>query len=86
VYEPPLIDDIWEITIEQAVRPPALRTAAGYLPITWRGKVMENVSAIEAIQCAIEYFHEHRKNQQALLIGRLTNRHYSVVSILDVVI
>jgi len=67
VYEPPLIDDIWEITIEQAVRPPALRTAAGYLPITWRGKVMENVSAIEAIQCAIEYFHEHRKNQQALL-------------------
>lgn len=67
VYDPPLIDDIWEITIEQAVRPEKLTVAATYLPIKWRGKVMEKVSSIQAIQCAIEYFHEHRKNQQALL-------------------
>ncbi len=67
IYSPPLIDDIWDITIEQAVRPDKLTVAASYLPIKWRGKVMENVSSIEAIQCAIEHFHEHRKNQQALL-------------------
>lgn len=67
VYNPPLIDDIWEITIEQAVRPEKLTVAATYLPIKWRGKLMENVSSVEAIQCAIEYFQEHRKNQQALL-------------------
>lgn len=67
VYDPPMFDDIWTVTIEQAVMPHDLKTVAGYAPITWRGKRMENVSMAECIQWAIEDFDEHRKNQEFML-------------------
>lgn len=66
-YCPAAIDDIWEITIEQAVKPRSLTSTATYTPITWRGKTMEKVSAVEAIQCAIEHIHVHRSNQAAIM-------------------
>lgn len=69
VYTPPNIDDIWMITIEKAVQPERITSVANYKPIEWRGKQMIDVSAIEAIQCAIEHFHSHRTNQFALMDG-----------------
>lgn len=66
-YTPPAIDDIWLITIEQAIKPERLEHAAGYAPLTWRGQVMVDVPAVVAIQCAIEYFSVHRTNQFALM-------------------
>jgi hypothetical protein len=66
-YKPPLIDDIWEITIEQAVEPSNLLSVAAYEVIEWRGKPMRNVSALIAINCAIDHFHLHRKDQQSII-------------------
>jgi hypothetical protein len=67
VYTPASIDDIWHITIEQAVEPDKLSTVAKYEPITWRGNIMTDVSAPTAIACAIEHFNEHRINQQCII-------------------
>lgn len=72
VYEPPMFDDIWTITIEKAVKPPDLRVIASYKPIEWKGKKMENISMAECIQWAIEDFDEHRKNQEALIDSKRT--------------
>jgi hypothetical protein len=69
VYTPPMFDDIWTVTIERAVKPQRLHTVAGYAPIVWNGKKMEDVSMAECVQWAIESFDEHRKNQEALLEG-----------------
>lgn len=69
VYDPPMFDDIWTVDIEKAVKPQNLKTVASYSPITWRGKVMKDVSMAECIQWAIEDFNEHRKNQEAMLEG-----------------
>lgn len=69
VFNPPMFDDIWTVTIERAVKPQELRTIANYEPIEWKGKKMINISMAECIQWAIEDFDEHRKNQEALLDG-----------------
>jgi hypothetical protein len=69
VYEPPLFDDIWTVTIEKAVKPSNLKTVAKYAPITWRGKKMIDVSMGECIQWAIEDFNAHRQDQERLLEG-----------------
>ena len=67
VYDPPAIQDIWNITIEQAIRPADMKIVATYKVLTHKGKVMNKVSAVEAIQCSIEYFDSHRKNQIAII-------------------
>lgn len=69
IYEPPMFDDIWTVTIEKAVKPQNLKTVAGYEPIVWNGKKMKDVSMAECIQWAIEDFDDHRKNQEAMLEG-----------------
>lgn len=69
VYEPPMFDDIWTITIEKAVKPQNLKSVASYEPIVWNGRVMRDVSMAECIQWAIEDFDLHRRNQEALLEG-----------------
>jgi hypothetical protein len=69
VYAPPPIDDIWLIDIEQAIKPQKERDVAPYQHIEWRGKIMKDVSAVEAIQCAIEYYTAHRLNQTAIIDG-----------------
>lgn len=67
IYEPPIFDDIWTVTVEKAVKPQNLRTVAGYSPITWNGTVMKDVPMSTCIQWAIEDFEEHRENQEAML-------------------
>lgn len=67
VYNPPSIQDIWLLTIEQAVRPDDMKNIATYKTLNFNGKLMENITAVEAVQCAIEYFDSHRKNQIALI-------------------
>jgi hypothetical protein len=67
VYTPPLVDDIWEITVERAVQPEKLDSVAKYDPVVWNNKVMCKVSATEAIQCAIEHFERHRNNQMHMM-------------------
>lgn len=71
VYTPPLVDDIWNIKVEVAIKPEggeeAMVKTATYHPITWRGKDMSCVSALEAIQCAVEFYSTHRINQAALM-------------------
>lgn len=69
IYRPDVIDDIWEITVEQAVKPANMTEAGKYAPVSWRGQLMENVSASIAISCAIEYYSHHRENQKALMEG-----------------
>jgi len=69
VYEPPMFDDIWTVTIEKAVKPQNLKTVAGYKPIVWNGKEMKDVSMAICVQWAIEDFEEHRRNQEAMLEG-----------------
>lgn len=72
-YVPPAIDDIWEIDVERAIKPDKITESAKYSPITWRGKLMKSVSSVEAIQCAIDYFSNHRKNQYAIM-SHMRNR------------
>jgi hypothetical protein len=67
VYDPPMFDDIWTVTIEKAIEPDDLRVVAGYKAITWRGKEMRDVSMAECIQWAIEDFNTHKLNQEAML-------------------
>lgn len=69
VYTPPMYDDIWEIDIEVAVKPEMLHQVAEYKPITYRGKVMQNITMGECIQWGIDSFAIHKKNQEAMLEG-----------------
>nr|QUS52725.1 hypothetical protein 1 [Mute swan feces associated picorna-like virus 20] len=71
-YEPHAIEDIWEITIEKAVPGKDITHVGVYEPLVWRGNEMVNVSASEAIACAIEHFNQHRKNQFALMTAMST--------------
>lgn len=66
-YRPPQFDDIWVLTIEQAVKPKNLRDVATYKPITWRGKLMVDISMETCVQWAIDDFAEHKKNQEAIM-------------------
>lgn len=67
VYRPPLIDDIWEIDVERAVKPDCLRDVAHYAPVEFNERPMIRLTATEAIQLAIEHYTEHRKNQEILM-------------------
>lgn len=67
VYTPPSIDDIWDLTVERAVKPQSLRTIAGYKVETFRGKLMEKVSSREVIQMCIERYTEHRVDQTCIM-------------------
>ncbi len=69
VYTAPAFDDIWLVTIEEAVKPSSLHLVATYKPVTWRGKEMVNVPMSTVIQFSIEAFQDHRKNQEAILSG-----------------
>ncbi|AYN75571.1 replicative protein [Rudphi virus 5] len=69
VYTPPMFDDIWTVTIENAIQPADLKTVADYQPIVWRGQKMINISMATCIQWAIESFNDHKLNQEALLEG-----------------
>lgn len=67
IYTAPMIDDIWNITVEQCIAPPNITDVGSYVPIVWRGKQMVKVSAVEAINCAIEHYTAHRANQEKIV-------------------
>jgi len=67
VYTPPVVDDIWEISLELPEKPAKLTTIAEYAPVVHNGKEMTKVSSIEAIQYIIGLFTEHRLNQTAII-------------------
>lgn len=60
-------DDFWWLTLERAVRPENLTSAATYAPIVFRGKEMVDISFKEALQCMIEYYEIHRDQQEGLI-------------------
>jgi len=65
VYEPPAYDDIWLLTVEEAVKPEKLTSVAKYQVVDG----MKDVGMDDVICWAIDKFHEHNKNQDALLEG-----------------
>nr|QUS52727.1 hypothetical protein 1 [Mute swan feces associated picorna-like virus 20] len=68
VFSPePIDNDVWTITIEQAVAPEDQKSYGFYEPFVWRGKEMIHVTPATAIACAIEVMHEHRTNQFSLM-------------------
>jgi hypothetical protein len=67
VYTSPPIDDIWDLTVERAVKPEELRTIANYATCEFRGQNMKNVSSRLVVQMAIEMFTEHRIDQNCIL-------------------
>lgn len=69
VYTPPMFDDIWLVTIEQAVKPSELHIVATYEAVSWNGMVLKDVSMSTAIQYFIDEFEQHRDNQDAILAG-----------------
>lgn len=62
-----VFDDIWELTLEKAVCPEKLSTAAGYKPIVYNGKKMEKVSFRDAVQYLIQDYHSHVAAQDNIL-------------------
>ena len=67
VYTPPIIDDIWELTVERAVKPKNLNEIAKYEIVKWKGEPLRNVDSSTVIQYCIENFAKHRLAQKALL-------------------
>jgi hypothetical protein len=67
VYSPPVIDDIWNLTVKRAVKPEKASTVAKYEVQEFRGVPMENVSTSLVIQMCVEKFDEHRKNQRKIV-------------------
>lgn len=63
----PTFDDLWDLTVEQAVQPKTLTEAAGYAPMTFRGKLMKDVSFSEVLQMSIEMYQEHLKDQEDMI-------------------
>nr|APG77933.1 hypothetical protein 1 [Beihai picorna-like virus 22] len=68
-YKPPPFDDVWELTIETAVKPPTLTQTAHYKVVEWNGIKMERINMATMIQWACFHFKEHRANQAAILEG-----------------
>lgn len=65
VYDPPPFDDIWLLTIEEAVKPEKLTSVANYETVGG----MKDVDMETAINYLIGRFQEHNRNQEALLEG-----------------
>jgi hypothetical protein len=70
-YNPPAVDDIWDITIEQAKQPSKRTETASYDVVKFNGKLMKDVSAIEAINYLIIEFDKHRQHQKLIVNSQL---------------
>ena len=66
-------DDIWNLTLEQAVAPEKLTTSAGYAPIVHNGKSLVDISMCEAVNFLIERFAAHSKHQDNI-VSRMKKR------------
>lgn len=67
VYNPPPFDDIWQITIEEAIIPKNLEHVAKYSIVEWKGIRMENIDFKTAMQFNIEMFAKHREDQHKII-------------------
>lgn len=65
--ENPTFDDLWHLTIEKAVQPENLKTAATYKPVEFRGKKLSRVPLRLAMQYLIEQFEIHNVAQDNIL-------------------
>jgi len=65
--EKPQFDDIWQLTIETAVKPCEENRVAEYKPVTWRDQDLVKVPFAVALNYLIETFHKHRSVQQHLV-------------------
>lgn len=74
-YQPPELDDLWELTIERAVKPPTLTSVAKYEVVSWKGKKLEKVDSKTVIQYCIENFASHRESQLKLMNSQSTRAH-----------
>lgn len=73
VHVKPPIDDIWELTLEKAVKPANLTHVASYEVIVHNGKKLENVSARDAIAYLMETFRKHVKSQETVVAHMRNN-------------
>lgn len=64
---PPMIEDLWELTLEVAVQPKKLTSIATYEVVVWNGKEMRDVSAQECINYLIEKQQEHIEDQDCII-------------------
>jgi hypothetical protein len=71
IYTPPVVDDIWELTVERAVKPQKLTETAHYQCCEYRGKKLEKVSSTTVMQYLIELFKRHRTNQSHMIATQL---------------
>lgn len=68
-----VFDDIWELTLERAVCPPNLSSAADYSVIVHNGKPLKKVPFRDVVQFLITSYHAHREAQENI-ISRMKNR------------
>ncbi len=73
----PTFDDIWNLTVSKAKKPEKLSDAAPYIPITWRGKIMKDVSFRFVLQYLIESYQNHIAAQEGIL-RRMRNRQTNI--------
>lgn len=71
VYTPPVIDDIWELTVECAIKPQKLTETAHYEVCTYRGKTLEKVDSATVIQFLLENYASHRSSQTKIIEAQL---------------
>lgn len=65
--EKPQFDDIWQLTIQEAVKPHEETSIATYRTIFWKGQLLERVNFQTALNYLIEHFHKHRDIQHHLV-------------------
>lgn len=64
---PEVFDDIWEISVEKAVKPDKLTDVATYEFVSYRGQVLEGASFRTVLQFLVEEFEKHERNQERIL-------------------
>jgi len=67
------VDDLWHITIEQAVEPKDLRLVAQYSVVNENGICYSDVSIKTAVQFLITKFHQHRAEQDFIVRNKSRN-------------
>lgn len=62
-HDKPIVEDLWDINVEVAVKPNKLDQAAVYSPFIYKGKVMTGIGMNEFLEMNIDLFHKHRARQ-----------------------
>jgi len=73
----PTFDDIWVLTVEKARQPHDIGDLAKYLPISYKGQLLKDVSFRVVVQYLIDEFKRHRLDQDCIL-SRMRERSQEV--------